>query len=104
MRGVEEGGEGGGVRGGGGVSEELQWTALQRTTAQTEEEQVRAEIERNQNGQKGGNCERIFHHKYGETQSRSFKRNKNDEMGAFFFHAKTVRHVASSKWKGKKKS
>lgn len=52
MRGVEEGARGGEV--GGGVSEELQWTASQQTTAQTEEKQLRMseKRERNQNEQK----------------------------------------------------
>lgn len=52
MRGVEEGARGG--EGGGGVSEELQWTASQQTTAQTEEKQLRMseKRERNQNEQK----------------------------------------------------
>lgn len=77
-----EGGAVDGARGGwggGGVSEELQWTALQQMTAQTEKEKTEERRERNKKKNEQ-TVRKGFRHKYAETRSRSLK--KNNETGA----------------------
>lgn len=90
MRGVEDGARGGW---GGGVSEELQWTALQRMTARTEKKKLER---REKSKTNRGDCEKV-HHRYAETHSRSLKANRRR-------HANTVKHVASDERAKRKQS
>lgn len=99
-RGKEGRGEG---ERGGRFSEELQWTASQQTTAQTEEKQLRKSEERKKSNKtnRGGDWRRKG---FSITNMQIHTVVLYKTMtGVHISHAKTVKHVASEKWKDKKK-